>query len=291
VKRKPVKTWSTPVIPEKRRSIPCALCGAEIFRPHLFCEGFFYVRCVRCGLVQINPQPLDTAIAARYQDSRGEDYLRYELANEAAFLRLQELALEDAGFPALEAALKKRGTPRVLDVGCATGALLANLRNRGWNVTGVEISPSAVYARRERGLDVRQVSLEKNHFPSNCFDLILASHLIEHLNDPAGFVREACRICAPGGYLLLTTPNIAGFQARLFGSRWRSAIFDHLYLFSVKTLSALLSEAGFKVEKTVTWGGLAAGAAPALIKTLADRGAKRFGFGDVMLIRAAKKIQ
>jgi SAM-dependent methyltransferase len=236
----------------------------------------------------MNPQPLDTAVAARYQDSRGEDYLRYELANEAAFLRLQELALGDAGFPALEAALKKRGKPRALDVGCATGALLASLRNRDWNVTGVEISPSADYARRERGLEVRRLPLEQNHFPADYFDLILASHLIEHLNDPAGFVREACRICAPGGYLLITTPNIAGFQARLFGGRWRSAIFDHLYLFSVKTLSALLWEAGFRVEKTVTWGGLAAGTSPALIKTLADRAAKRFGFGDVMLIRANK---
>ncbi|MDR1277289.1 MAG: class I SAM-dependent methyltransferase, partial [Treponema sp.] len=79
--------------------------------------------------------------------------------------------------------------------------------------------------------------------------------------------------------------------ARLFRSRWRSAIFDHLYLFSIKTLSALLGETGFRVEKVVTWGGLAAGSSPALIKTLADRGAKRFGFGDVMLIRAAKKLQ
>jgi SAM-dependent methyltransferase len=239
--------------------------------------------------VQINPQPLERAVSNRYQDAYGEEYLRYELANEAAFLRLQELALGDADFPALEEALKKRGRPRALDVGCATGALLARLRDRGWDVTGVEISPAGEYARRERALDVKSLPLEKNHFPSGSFDVVLASHLIEHLTDPAGFVREVYRICAPGGCFMVTTPNISGFQARLFRGRWRSAIFDHLYLFSTKTLSRLLRANGFWVEKPVTWGGLAAGSAPALIKNLADRMAKQFGFGDVMLLRGRKE--
>jgi SAM-dependent methyltransferase len=236
----------------------------------------------------MNPQPVQAAVSRRYREGHGEDYLRYELAHEAAFLRLQELALEDGGFPALETALRNRGTPKVLDAGCATGALLDKLRNRGWETTGVEISPAAAYARRERGLDVRSLPLEENRFPGAYFDLVLASHLIEHLTDPKAFVREVCRITAPGGRFFVTTPNIAGFQARLFRGRWRSAIFDHLYLFSIRTLSRLLREQGFTPERIVTWGGLAAGSAPPRIKALADRWAKRFRFGDVMLIRAVK---
>jgi SAM-dependent methyltransferase len=237
----------------------------------------------------MNPQPLGQAVVCRYRESHGDDYLRYELANETAFLRLQEMALRDAGFYDLERELKKNRQPKVLDSGCATGAMLNLLRDRGWETTGVEISPSAGYARRERGLDVKSLPLEENHFPSDHFDLLLASHLIEHLTDPGSFVREAYRITAPGGRFFVTTPNIAGFQARLFRGRWRSAIFDHLYLFSVKTLSRLLRENGFTPEKIVTWGGLAAGSAPAPVKTLADRWAKQFGWGDVMLIRAEKR--
>jgi SAM-dependent methyltransferase len=154
----------------------------------------------------------------------------------------------------------------------------------------VEISPAADYARRERGLHISSLPLEENKFPDGFFDLVLASHLIEHLNDPGGFVREVHRICAPGAHFLITTPNIAGFQARLFGARWRSAIFDHLYLFSVKTLSRLLRDRGFSPEKVITWGGLAAGTVPGPLKALADRWAKRGGWGDVLLIRAEKKI-
>jgi SAM-dependent methyltransferase len=313
MKKKSVKTWSTPVADEERRPIPCVLCGAGHFKPRLECEGFAYVRCARCGLVQMNPQPLFRAIASRYQEGHGTDYLSYELANEANFLRLQELALRDAGFDGIEAALKRRIAevaqrermavqggqparmqsglpvqPKVLDIGCATGALLARLRDRGWACTGVEISPSAGYARAERNLDVRSLPLEENHFPDGAFDLVLASHLIEHLNNPSGFVEEVYRILAPGGYFIVTTPNISGFQARLFKGRWRSAIFDHLYLFSAKTLSRLLTEKGFSIERVRTWGGLAAGTAPAAVKRLADKTAKKFGFGDVMLIRGEK---
>jgi SAM-dependent methyltransferase len=238
----------------------------------------------------MNPQPLADEVGRRY----GEDYLVYELANEEPFLELQLLALKDSGFWDLEGELKKRREldgrkPRVLDCGCAAGALLAELRDRGWDCAGVEICRAeAEYARRERKLDVRSLPLEENRFPGASFDAVLASHLIEHLNSPAAFVSEVRRILAPGGFFIVTTPNIDGFQARLFRGRWRSAIFDHLYLFSVKTLSALLVQKGFVIEKTVTWGGLAAGTAPRPLKRLFDRLAKRCGFGDVVLIRARK---
>jgi SAM-dependent methyltransferase len=277
-----VKTWSTPVLEEEQSSVPCTLCGGEQFLPHFTCTektgSFRYVRCARCGLVQINPQPSPASIAARYGEAHGADYLAYEKANEKAFLRLQELALEDAGFFDTEPG-------RALDVGCATGALLHALAGRGWTVTGVELSgPQAAYCR-ERGLDVRTGALEENSFPPASFDAVLASHLIEHLNNPGNFVREVGRILKRGGRFYVTTPNIAGFQAKLFRSRWRSAIFDHLYLFSAKTLRALLEGAGFAVEKTVTGGGLAAGTAPGAVKKIFDSLAKPLGFGDVMILR------
>ncbi len=287
-----MKTWSTPVAVEHTRMIPCNLCGGTRFRRRLRCEGFSFVRCTACGLVQMNPQSEPGDVAKRYREHHGKDYLDYELANEASFLRLQRLALQDAEFGGVEARLgaeKKGAPPRLLDVGCATGALLETLARRSWDVTGVELcTPSAEYARTVRGLRVHDRPLEEIHLDDESFDVVLASHLIEHLNDPRSFVREVWRILTPGGYFMVTTPNIAGLQARLFGSRWRSAIYDHLYLFSVSTLRRLLGEAGFSVEKTVTWGGLGMGSAPLWIKRIADRWAKPFGFGDVMILRARK---
>ena len=284
-RKQPVKTWSTPVRAGNSRMIPCDLCGSGSFLPGLNCEGFGYVRCAHCGLVQMNPQPDKNEVRQRYGEAFGKDYLSYELENEAAFLELQRLALADAGFEELE---KKLFQPRILDIGCATGALLVFLHDLGWHVTGVEISPSAEYARNERNLDVKSLPLEENSFPPECFDVVLASHLIEHLNNPRSFLDETHRVLKPDGRVFITTPNICGFQARLLGGRWRSAIFDHLYLFSVRTLKAMLRESGFAVERVCTWGGLAAGLAPPWLKKAADRIVKHLGNGDVMIVRARK---
>jgi SAM-dependent methyltransferase len=288
--RQPIKTWSTPVTEEERCPVLCALCGGGRFKPSLSCEGFSYVKCAACGLVQMNPQPAPADVQRRYAQSHGGDYLAYELKNEAAFLNLQKLALADAGFELIERELMdlSGGTPYVLDVGCATGALLAFLRDRGWRTAGVEISPSADYARTERGLDVRRQNVTDCQFPAESFDMAVASHLIEHLNDPGAFFGEIWRVLRHGAYLMLITPNISGFQARLMGSRWRSAIFDHLYLFSKRTIAAMLKAHGFTAEGVYTWGGLAAGIAPAPIKTFADKAAKTLGMGDVMIVKARK---
>ena len=285
-----MKTWSTPVRKIKSGNIPCACCGSLAFKPALECEGFGYVRCKKCSLVQMNPQPLKEEVIERYSSAFGKDYLSYEIENEEAFLKLQQRSLEDAHFFRLEKPLVLRAAekPSILDIGCATGALLSFLEQRGWRVTGVEISPAAEYARNVKKLDVRSVPLEENKFPDNSFDVVLASHLIEHLNDPFSFLKETYRILRENGTVFITTPNISGFQARLYGGRWRSAIFDHLYLFSKRTLKRLLENTGFTTERIRTWGGLAAGLAPPFIKKSADSLAKFFNFGDVMIIRAKK---
>jgi SAM-dependent methyltransferase len=291
-----VKTWSTPVSEEELRHIPCALCGARTnggqFRPFLSCEGFSYVKCRFCGLVQINPQPVAEDVERRYRHSYGNEYLSYELKNETAFFELQKLSFADMGFERMEAELKKQndGRPKVLDIGCATGVMLSFLRDRGWQTTGVEISPACEYARNERGLNVHRQTLNDCRFPPESFDLVLASHVVEHLNDPRALFAEAGRILRPGAYLILITPNIGGFQARLLGGRWRSAIFDHLYLFSKRTITAMLGKQGFASEGIYTWGGIAAGLAPAPLKSFADKAAKALGMGDVMAVKARKPL-
>ena len=285
--------------------MPCALCGCENnFVPALECEGFSFVKCRKCGLVQRNPRLNAEEIISRYSSTYGKDYLSYELANEESFLKLQQLALKDAGFARYEKKLFNRlgssqdssqcqepkvKRPTVLDIGCATGALINYLREKKWQVTGVEISPCAEYARKERGLDVRSIPLEENNFPDSHFDALLASHLIEHLNDPMSFLKEAYRVLKPNGRIFITTPNINSFQARIFKERWRSAIFDHLYLFSDRNLTKMLKIAGFKIKSIHTWGGLAAGTASPWLKKTVDFLAKRFNCGDVMIVNAVKE--
>jgi SAM-dependent methyltransferase len=272
--------------------VPCALCGSGSFSPALDCGAFSFVRCSRCGLVQQNPQSLLESVAARYDEA----YLRYEEANQYAYrdlelLALGDLRLEPEAAPLFDRARVEGRSPRALDVGCATGALLAALRDSGWEPQGVEISEAqARYGEERHRLPIYAGTLESAAFPSARFDLVHASHLIEHLNSPASFLDEAARVLAPGGLLVLTTPNIDGFQARLLGSEWRSAIYDHLYLFSMRTLRELLESRGFTIVRSATWGGWARGLRPAFIKGPMDALAKRCGLGDVMAIMARRDI-
>jgi SAM-dependent methyltransferase len=155
----------------------------------------------------------------------------------------------------------------------------------------VEISVAqAAYGERRHGLPIFAGSLEAAAFPDASFDLVHASHLIEHLNSPGSFLDEAARVLAPGGILVLTTPNADGFQARLRGPRWRSAIYDHLYLFSRRTLRRLLESRGFAVARSATWGGWPRGMRPAIVKRPMDALAKACGFGDVMAVLARRAV-
>ncbi len=295
--KKNIKTWSTPIQREEKSNVPCPICRNTQFKDRLICDGFTYVECIHCGLVQMNPQPLVNEVEQRYANKFAEDYLTYELANEQQYLHLQNLALKDAGFFSIEQQFFKSRLqedidfekPTILDVGCATGALLAQLKNKGWECAGVELCvPAAEYAIKERGLTIHKGTIENAPFSDASFDVILASHLIEHLNNPRDFIHRTYHLLKPGGYLFVTTPDIDGFQARLLQERWRSAIFDHLFLFSKRTLSSLLEQEGFVVETIHTWGGLAQGLAPQILKNIVDTLAKLLNSGDVMIVRARK---
>jgi SAM-dependent methyltransferase len=220
---------------------------------------------------------------ARY----GDDYLRYETSMHLAYRAIALKSLSEAGLSLGGARSPGSAGLSVLEIGCATGALLSAFAEAGWAAKGVEVGPSmAAYARSNFGLDVFCGTLAEAGLPSRSFDAVVATHLIEHLNDPRSFLAETRRVLKPEGGLYLVTPNADGFQARLMGRRWRSAIRDHLYLFSRRTLGRMLRQEGFSVRYEGTWGGWPAGMRPARLKKPIDAAAKRLGLGDVMILRA-----
>jgi 2-polyprenyl-3-methyl-5-hydroxy-6-metoxy-1,4-benzoquinol methylase len=278
------KTYSSAPGLERVESISCPLCGSPRHRPRLRCDGFSFVRCASCRVVYQNPRPVFEEVRKRYAGS----YFEYELSNERSFYGLMRLGLQDIGFPGIAAPL--RGPRTFLDIGCATGMLVESMKAEGWEASGVDVCrESAEYGMARRGIRIFIGTLEEARFPEQSFSVVHFSHLIEHVPDPRAFLSEVRRILKPDGFAVITTPNIDGFQARLFGTSWRSAIADHLTLFSKQTLSRLLIETGFDIQQSVTWGGLAIGTAPKIIKKPVDIMAKRFGFGDVVLFLAAKR--
>ncbi len=137
----------------------------------------------------------------------------------------------------------------LLDVGAGSGGFLAQMRGLGWDVHGVEPDRSAVeVARGQLGLDVTCATLEEARFPEHSFDVVTMGHVVEHLPDPIGTLRECRRVLKSGGRLVVVTPNVESLGHYLSRSRWRGLeVPRHLQLFSASTLRRLAELAGFRV--------------------------------------------
>jgi SAM-dependent methyltransferase len=101
-------------------------------------------------------------------------------------------------------------------VGCGTGHHLADLRQRGFEVAGMDGSEAMLeHARRSNpGIELRQGDVEQLPFPDRHFDLVLCVEVLRYLPRPEGCLREIARVLRPGGAALLTAAprfNLNGF--------------------------------------------------------------------------------
>lgn len=111
--------------------------------------------------------------------------------------------------------IDRHGTPggRVLDVGCGTGFLLENLAGRGYSGVGIDLSPESVALAQERlerigAADRLQAQVGSAYEPpEGPFDLIALTDVLEHLEDPRACLRALRAQMAPGGLLVISTPN------------------------------------------------------------------------------------
>ncbi len=96
----------------------------------------------------------------------------------------------------------------ILDVGTSTGTNLRMLRDLGYsNVTGVDLNDDAIRYCKSKGFpDVRKGNICELPFADNSFDLVLATDIIEHVDDDLAALREVLRVVRPGGTALVTVP-------------------------------------------------------------------------------------
>jgi 2-polyprenyl-3-methyl-5-hydroxy-6-metoxy-1,4-benzoquinol methylase len=142
---------------------------------------------------------------------------------------------------------------RLLEIGCGNGVMLEGMADLGWEVEGVDFDPAAVDTCRRRGLNTKLGTLEDQQYPSNSYDAVTMSHLIEHVHEPLNLLIECHRILKPGGQLSLVTPNVASAGHQFYGPSWFHLDPPrHLRIFSVAALEMLLRKAGFRNIKIRT---------------------------------------
>lgn len=144
----------------------------------------------------------------------------------------------------------------VLDVGCGSGFFLAYLRSQGWQGHGLETAEEHVaFARDVLGLfNVSMGAWPPTNDAYRNFDAVSMIHLIEHLPDPITALTAARHSLCEGGAVLLETPNIESWPARIFGPRWVTLDAPrHMVLFSPQSLTRCLQSAGFQEIRMITY--------------------------------------
>ena len=137
----------------------------------------------------------------------------------------------------------------LLDVGCGSGEFLHLARAAGWTVQGVDFDPVAVEVARRLNLDVRHGGLESASPPSQGYDCITCSHVVEHVHQPVQWLRGMYALLRPGGTLWIQTPNIESWGHREFGVDWRGLEPPrHLAIPTAAGLCACLETIGFTVR-------------------------------------------
>ncbi len=226
-------------------------------------EEFLYFECASCGCVQIAeiPECIDRYYPSGYYSFTKGDYvapgrlsifLKKQLVSHYSGQRnilgmLLSLRYRNE-LPWLTEELANREL-RMLDVGCGNGRTLNQLFSAGYRrLSGIDqyVEGDLEYPN---GVRISRIGIEEVR-PE--FDVVMFHQSFEHMPDPAGTLREAHRILAPGGHLIIRSPTVSSFAWRKYRSNWVQLDPPrHFFLHSTMSMRLLATEAGFQLGKVV----------------------------------------
>jgi len=226
--------------------ISCNLCGQKAFKVIEDDDPPFKVlQCEVCSLVFVYPIPDRTELEDHYDDRYYCDWINSQKESRIRMWIQRLNGLQR--FPS-------RG--KLLDVGCGEGTFLQLAKDGGWQISGTEVSTyAAKYAAKVSGADIFCGELPDAGYPKKSFDVVTMWHVLEHVRDPNGYLKEVHRILKLDGLLVIAVPNrndlvmqiayrvIKRRKMKLFSKDEREV---HLYHFSARTIKAYLDKTGFE---------------------------------------------
>ncbi|MDQ6984050.1 MAG: class I SAM-dependent methyltransferase [Ghiorsea sp.] len=207
-------------------------------------KAYDLLSCEHCDVTFFEPLPTPAELAQHYSKA----YTFYKGDNFKA---------QGKGYAFAKKYLKHKNKGNFIDIGCASGDVLAGVREASnWQVFGTDINPEVVANVREKlQLDVRVGEIEHIKFDEDFFDFIRVQDILEHVPQPLAFLKECRRIIRDDGLLYLSVPNgLADVQNLIdYYNKYNKAGFSgagHIYFFSIAALNKLFKSCGFQVEKS-----------------------------------------
>ena len=265
----------------------CNLCGSRDYEVCLknvkelyvgLDEFFDVVQCKKCGFKFTNPRPTQATMNYFYPDISGyytpteTDDKRPDTFRKKIY---KGILKNHYGYPFAANVpavltypiyllfwrkISMRFLPRyvkggkLLDIGCSWGGYLSKMKELGWDTYGVEMNSKIVdYAKENLGLqNIYNGLIEEIEFDRKYFSAVNMSMILEHTYNPLGVLRKVNYIMKNNGQLIITTPDISGFEANTFKDKFYGIqVPQHLNHFTPNTIKLVLSKAGFKIEKMI----------------------------------------
>ncbi len=238
--------------------VPCPACGETRATPKWRKWELDYLECVDCRTVRVSPRPSPAVLEEYYTHSE-----LYEYWNRYIFPASEPVRRERIFRPRVERVLDVCArfgvaTDTLVEVGAGFGTFCEEARATGRfrRIVAVEPTPALARSCRERGLEVIDRPVEHVDFSGIRASVVAAFEVLEHLFDPAAFVRACADVVAPGGVLVLTCPNGQGFEVEVLGTVADTVDTEHLNYFNPTSLARLVGGLGFEVLEVTTPGVL-----------------------------------
>lgn len=223
----------------------CPVCAAtHVSGPTV--DGLTFARCTDCGLVFMEPMPTQRWYDARYVADYWEGQAKRQDPFEETMRRLRKEHLRAVTYAKVAAAAGLPDRGALLEIGCGAGGAAATLAHAlGWRAFGVEPDVASRALASAIGVTVDTTSVDGFVAKGQKFDLVLLSHVLEHVVDHDRFLEQVLRLLSPDGVLLIEVPN---------GMTNESLHLFHPYLFTRRALTTLLGRHGLDARITAHGG-------------------------------------
>ena len=234
----------------------CLVCGNDNFSEQLKLkdfsiskEDFELHRCENCQFIFTQNIPDQDTIGPYYQS---EDYISHSDTKKGIINSLYHIVrgwMLKSKFNLIGRFSKQK---TLLDVGCGTGYFLNFMKNKGYEVTGVEVDEVARnFGQQKFGVKILEPKIMLEGSIEDTYDTITMWHVLEHLHDPDAYFSSYKKLLNEDGILVIAVPNCDSFDAQYYEQHW--AAYDvprHLWHFTPETIKQLGKRNGFElIEK------------------------------------------
>ena len=226
----------------------CPICNSANLQNHMTVqdymvsgEQFNLFKCPDCNTLITQPVPAD--LEKYYESDR---YLSHTTSRKSLITFLYK-TVRSVQLRRKSAIIREYSPgPKLLDIGCGTGAFLNEMTSQNFETFGVEINPDARASAQQ--LTQRPIYPTVLDLNNHTFDIITYWHVLEHLSDPVQSVIQASQMINAEGIMLVAVPNHTSYDANHYSKFW--AGYDvprHLFHFSPDSMKRIALSSGLNL--------------------------------------------